>query len=107
MTIPLYLTVKKLCNKLEEFNDVHMMIHQMIDHINSTFLSIKIISFLTNASKIVCKSLLVSIFKHQQFLYKELCEFFDYENVYLCFNEKGRQFSFNISNNSKTRLLIQ
>lgn len=75
MTKPLYLTVNKLCDKLEEFIDSHKEKDPSIDSAYEFYIIIDkeyIFPDKFNADRIVCRPLVVSLWKHHQFLYKEL-----------------------------------
>ena len=107
MTKPLYLSVNKLCDKLEEYIETHKEKDPAIDSAHEFYIIIDkeyLFPDKFNANRIVCRPLVVSIYKNQQFLYKELCELFDCEKVYLCFNKKGSHYSIDTAKNGKNKI---
>ena len=107
MTKPLYLSVNKLCDKLEEYIEAHKEKDPIIDSAYEFYIIIDkeyLFPDKFNANRIVCRPLVVSIYKNQQFLYKELCELFDCEKVYLCFNKKGSHYSIDTAKNGKNKI---
>ena len=96
-----YLTVNKLCDKLEEFITSHKNKDVSIDSAYEFYIILHkdyIFPDKFNADRVVCRPLVVSIYKHHQLLYKDLCQLFDCEKVYLCLNKKGKNHQIDSKN---------
>ena len=100
-----YISINKLCDKLEEFINEHN-----INNIKASTYEYYIIFNKDNTYKdrfddnyVVFKPILISLWKHQQLKYKDICKLFDCSRLYIKVKSKGAH---HVINNKELQNLV-